>query len=367
MLEQKLLVGRGEECQIALDDASVSRVHVEVLRTEHGLMILDQGSSNGLRINGADLPSAMLRSGDVVELGDVRLKFVPAGVEDVVMQAAPASVRATDTAVVGMSRSGSSRGGMMALYGGAAVLLVAVIALAVRPSEDAPTVTSVRVEPAEAAEPAEPAAEVTIANRGSDAAGKLLDEAKSLAGENIVLAHRKLAEIPQDSALRQTEAFRAIERQWADELLKAASESPDAEERRSLLDTVAKNPGVDAERRLRAASELAKLDEGLEAVDVADLPSADNRRRQGAKAASVAVNGKPRAVPAQVPRRARPGVVTPAKTQRASVRPAATDSSETDEDRSADAPETPPPAPKPAPKPAPEPTPESELIRDSPF
>ena len=54
LLEQKLLVGRGEECQIALDDASVSRVHVEVLRTEHGLMILDQGSSNGLRINGAD-------------------------------------------------------------------------------------------------------------------------------------------------------------------------------------------------------------------------------------------------------------------------------------------------------------------------
>ena len=65
LIEQKLLVGRGEECQIALDDASVSRVHVEVLRTEHGLMILDQGSSNGLRINGADLPSAMLRSGDV--------------------------------------------------------------------------------------------------------------------------------------------------------------------------------------------------------------------------------------------------------------------------------------------------------------
>src|SRR5688572_13372993 len=129
LTEQKLLVGRGEECQIALDDASVSRVHVEVLRTEHGLMILDQGSSNGLRINGADLPSAMLRSGDVVELGDVRLKFVPAGVEDVVTQAAPASVRAVDSTVSTPPRT-SARGGMMALYGGVVVLLGALIALA---------------------------------------------------------------------------------------------------------------------------------------------------------------------------------------------------------------------------------------------
>ena len=105
LTEQKLLVGRGEECQIALDDASVSRVHVEVLRTEHGLMILDQGSSNGLRINGADLPSAMLRSGDVVELGDVRLKFVPAGVEDVVTQAAPLPTRAAELDPMPRSRS----------------------------------------------------------------------------------------------------------------------------------------------------------------------------------------------------------------------------------------------------------------------
>lgn len=364
LTEQKLLVGRGEECQIALDDASVSRVHVEVLRTEHGLMILDQGSSNGLRINGADLPSAMLRSGDVVELGDVRLKFVPAGVEDVVMQAAPASGRAPDSTVAGLPRGRSTRGGMMALYGGAAVLLAAVIALAVRPSEDAPTVTSVRVEPAETAETHE-AATAELAPEGPQ---KVLDEARGLAAENVVLAHRKLAEIPQDSALRQTEAFRAIERQWADELLKAAAESPDAEERRSLLDTVAKNPGVDAERRQRAANELAKLDEGLEAVDVADLPSADGRRRANAKTSSVAMNSKAKAAQPPVPRRARPqaGVVAPAKTQRASVRPAVSAPAGETEDKADEAPEPPPaPPPKPAPKPAPDP--DSELIRDSPF
>ncbi len=349
LTEQKLLVGRGEECQIALDDASVSRVHVEVLRTEHGLMILDQGSSNGLRINGADLPSAMLRSGDVVELGDVRLKFVPAGVEDVVTQAAPLSTRAAELDQLPRSRSGK---GAMALYMGGALIAVAVIALAVRPVEDTPTATSVRLEPAE------PAAELAPepAPARVDVAAKLLEEANGLVTEGaIVAAHRKLAEIPQDSSLRQSEAFKSIERRWADEIFKAAEESPDPQERRNLLDKVAKTPEVDAERRQRAANELAKLEEGVQAVDVADLPSADGKTH--AKPApkpptSVALAAKPKPQPAAAPRR----------------QPAASKRTE-DASEGSEAP-APAPAPKPAakPQPAPEPgLPASELTREPPF
>jgi pSer/pThr/pTyr-binding forkhead associated (FHA) protein len=366
LTEQKLLVGRGEECQIALDDASVSRVHVEVLRTEHGLMILDQGSSNGLRINGADLPSAMLRSGDVVELGDVRLKFVPAGVEDVVTQASPVGVRSVEAVPVGPPKS--SGRGTLAMYGGAVVLLGAVIALAVRPSEETPTVTSVRVEPAETAE-----IDSTNAERAAQGSSKILDEARALAADNIVMAHRKLSEIPQDSTLRQTEAFRAIEQRWADEILRAAEESPDPEERRSLLDTVAKTPEVDAERRLRAASELAKLDEGLEAVDVADLPSADNKGRKLKPSVAMGTKSKPPA--GTTPRRARPQPNTgaAAKTQKVGVRPTITppddDGQGSDENTKPAAPvEQPaPPPPKAAPKPQEPARSDSELTRDPPF
>jgi pSer/pThr/pTyr-binding forkhead associated (FHA) protein len=360
LTEQKLLVGRGEECQIALDDASVSRVHVEVLRTEHGLMILDQGSSNGLRINGADLPSAMLRSGDVVELGDVRLKFVPAGVEDVVTQAAPMSTRAAEIDPSPRSRSGR---GAMALYGGAALLVVAVIALAVRPSEETPTATTVRLP-----ETSEPVAEVPPEKAPpprADGTNRLLEEASSLATEGaIVAAHRKLSEIPQDSSLRQSEAFKSIERRWADEIFKAAEESPDPVERRSLLDKVAKTPEVDQERRQRAATELAKLEEGVSSVDVADLPNADKNHGKNAKpqtsVALAANKPKPPAPPAATPppRRAHAPVGTRGRTD---------DSA----DGHADAPEAPPPpAPKPPVKQQPAPEtglPASELTREPPF
>jgi pSer/pThr/pTyr-binding forkhead associated (FHA) protein len=370
LLEQKLLVGRGEECQIALDDASVSRVHVEVLRTEHGLMILDQGSSNGLRINGADLPSAMLRSGDVVELGDVRLKFVPAGVEDVVMQAAPAMGRVSDAVPMSLPPSNGRRG-TMALSVGALLVVGVGIALAMRPSEETPTATSVQVEAAETAELSEGAA----AARASEGPGKILDEARELAaGGNIVMAHRKLSEIPQDSTLRQTEAFRDIEQRWADEIFKTADESPDPEERRSLLDKVARTPEVDAERRLRAASELAKLGDDLEAMDVADLPNADSRssRPRGSKPSTVVMSGKSRVIHGTAPRRARaqPGSPPVAKTQKVGVRPTVTAPPAAEEDEGSQTKEAPDPPPPPAPKPKPpqEPAkPDSELIRDSPF
>ncbi len=370
LLEHKLLIGRGEECQIALDDASVSRVHVEVLRTEHGLMILDQGSSNGLRINGADLPSAMLRSGDVVELGDVRLKFVPAGVEDVVMQATPVAAHPIDAMPVAVPRSSPGRG-TVALYAGAAALVVAIIALAVRPSEDTPTVTSVRVEAAEAAEAVEPAAQP---ERIPDGVSKILEEARGLADSNIVLAHRRLSEIPQDSTLRQTDVFRDIEQRWADEIMRVANESPDLEERRRLLDTVAKTPEVDADRRSRAATELAKLDENLEAVDVADLPSADGKGKKTNKPSNALVlNGKTKpaatsSTPRRSPARPQPTPSAAPKTQRVGIRPTPTAPDQgSDDEAKNDAQDEAPPPPPPKPAPKQEPKTDSEVIRDIPF
>jgi len=374
LLEHKLLIGRGEECQIALDDASVSRVHVEVLRTEHGLMILDQGSSNGLRINGADLPSAMLRSGDVVELGDVRLKFVPSGVEDVVMQASPVAAHPQDAMPVAVPRSSPSRGTVV-LYGGAVALVCAIIALAVRPSEETPTVTSVRVEPAEAAEAAE-ANEPTPPEQAQEGPSKILEEARGLADTNIVLAHRRLAEIPQDSTLRQTPMFKDIEQRWADEILRAANESPDLEERRRLLDTVAKTPEVDVDRRTRAANELAKLDENLEAVDVSDLPSADGKNRKASKSSNALVmNGKTKpptgaATPRRSATRPQPTTSSTPQTKRVGIRPTLTPSdqgADDDEDSKSEAPVDAPPPPKPAPKPQESPKSDSEVIRDIPF
>lgn len=80
LLDKKLLIGRGEECDLTLPDTSVSRVHASLLRDEHGRFhISDQKSSNGVRVNGMEITKIPLYAGDIVELGDVHLQFVPKG------------------------------------------------------------------------------------------------------------------------------------------------------------------------------------------------------------------------------------------------------------------------------------------------
>jgi ABC transport system ATP-binding/permease protein len=285
LTEQKLLVGRGEECQIALDDASVSRVHLEVIRTEHGLMVLDQGSSNGLRINGTDLPSAMLRSGDLLELGDVRLKFVPAGVEDVAVgfTDGAAHVAEASPAHVSMRSTPPRTVPAVALFGVGVVALAIAIGLALRSSgDDDDSVAVVSTTPAEPAAPAV-----------SDGPTALLAEAKALAEQGaVVLAHRKLNDVPADSAIRQTEEFKEIERRWADEIFRAAEVSPDPAERRRMLERIARTTALDPDRRRRAAEELDKLDAEVQAVPVSELPNADAKGR--AKMTVVAKQKPPR-------------------------------------------------------------------------
>jgi pSer/pThr/pTyr-binding forkhead associated (FHA) protein len=365
LTEQKLLVGRGEECQIALDDASVSRVHLEVIRTEHGLMVLDQGSSNGLRINGTDLPSAMLRSGDLLELGDVRLKFVPAGVEDVPVAFGDgaALVAEASPAHVSMRATPQRSAPAVALFGLGIVALLIAIVLAVRSGGgDDESTTAANAPPVEPAAPAV-----------ADGPSALLAEAKALAEQGaVVLAHRKLNDVPADSALRQSEEFKDIERRWADEIFRAAEVSPDPAERRRMLERIARTTALDPDRRRRAADELAKLDAEVDAVPVSDLPNADPRGR--AKMAAAAKQQPPR------PQRK---VMAPSRASRPSgaggdpgAEPATAPSAEPAPAAAAAAEPAAPATPKPqesaaAPKPKPAPQKEAkegpELIRSIPF
>jgi pSer/pThr/pTyr-binding forkhead associated (FHA) protein len=74
------LIGRGDECDIAVNHASVSRIHAELHYIEDNRYeIIDRRSSNGLRVNGVDLPQGIIEARDIIELGDVVLKFIPAG------------------------------------------------------------------------------------------------------------------------------------------------------------------------------------------------------------------------------------------------------------------------------------------------
>lgn len=65
----KLTVGRSPECDIFLNDMTVSRMHATIERTPAGYTITDADSFNGLWVNNLNVKDAALQDGDVVQIG----------------------------------------------------------------------------------------------------------------------------------------------------------------------------------------------------------------------------------------------------------------------------------------------------------
>ena len=72
---ERLTIGRSRECEILVDDPNVSRRHAEVRKTIEGWMIVDLGSTNGVKVNGKRVQEEVLRPGDTITLGLVELHF----------------------------------------------------------------------------------------------------------------------------------------------------------------------------------------------------------------------------------------------------------------------------------------------------
>jgi len=70
------VVGRSRECDIVLEDVGVSRRHAEIRPTEDGWLLIDLGSTNGVRVNDRALRGKhQLQLGDRIELGTTELVF----------------------------------------------------------------------------------------------------------------------------------------------------------------------------------------------------------------------------------------------------------------------------------------------------
>jgi pSer/pThr/pTyr-binding forkhead associated (FHA) protein len=247
---ERLVIGRGEECEVSVNHPSVSRVHAEIRRIGDGRWeIVDLSSANGVRVNGSELPNSLLDSRDVIELGDVVLKFLPAG--EIYIPGPDDALR--------LDRYTQIKAGLplwlkiavvLALAAGAAVLVMVLRAPAPAP---APIVKS----------------------EGVDPVGQLLKEAKALLSKGDVEgAMQRATGIPESSNLRASSDFRAIQDAWADAMLDKADKAQDPNEKRALLDRIAGTPSVDPARRKRAADEVEALQKA--AVDITELPSDDD-------------------------------------------------------------------------------------------
>lgn len=74
--EGRTLIGRSPECQVFLDDVTVSRRHAELLREGDAFSIRDLGSLNGTYVNREPVDSAVLANGDEVQIGKFRLVYL---------------------------------------------------------------------------------------------------------------------------------------------------------------------------------------------------------------------------------------------------------------------------------------------------
>jgi pSer/pThr/pTyr-binding forkhead associated (FHA) protein len=74
-LEERTLIGRGEQCDVQLDDDRVSNDHVELARHGESYLLTDLGSLNGTVVNGRVVGSPQrLHNADVIQLGAHRLE-----------------------------------------------------------------------------------------------------------------------------------------------------------------------------------------------------------------------------------------------------------------------------------------------------
>ena len=82
-------IGRHKECDIVLEDMTVSRMHAELQRRDHGFVLVDGGSLNGTYVNRRPAGSVRLQDGDQIWIGKARFTFHTAAVGTTTAQRVP--------------------------------------------------------------------------------------------------------------------------------------------------------------------------------------------------------------------------------------------------------------------------------------
>ena len=76
--EERLVLGRNEDCDLAIDAPEVSGRHAVIVTVVNDHFLEDLGSTNGTLVNGKRITRHLLENNDVVILGPYRLKYLNA-------------------------------------------------------------------------------------------------------------------------------------------------------------------------------------------------------------------------------------------------------------------------------------------------
>jgi len=72
---QVTVLGRDPDADIVVDDPGVSRKHLEIRVTPQGVIATDLGSTNGLFVEGHQVPAATLLDGNTLTIGRTRIMY----------------------------------------------------------------------------------------------------------------------------------------------------------------------------------------------------------------------------------------------------------------------------------------------------
>ena len=73
---ERTRIGRSPDCEIFLDDVTVSRNHAVLVAQDGKFFVEDQGSLNGTFVNRRRIDNQELENGDELQIGKYRLTFV---------------------------------------------------------------------------------------------------------------------------------------------------------------------------------------------------------------------------------------------------------------------------------------------------
>lgn len=72
---QELVIGRDPQCAFPLDETTVSRRHALLQKKWGGVVVVDLSSKNGTFVNGERVEEKLLKNGDSVMVGSVKLRY----------------------------------------------------------------------------------------------------------------------------------------------------------------------------------------------------------------------------------------------------------------------------------------------------
>jgi pSer/pThr/pTyr-binding forkhead associated (FHA) protein len=296
--------GRAEDLDAWVNHRSISREHAEVVQDDTGAYrIVDLGSANGLRVNGQDVRDAALQPGDVIEMGQVRFRFVGRGEvytfdadRTIQMEAVPSGAgRAPMIAAAGILVVAVAIGGVIAMGGGNAddQEPIATPIEEFEPASSSPTAEAAMPSPAAAAATAEDE------ERYRDEVSRCRSAFENARyDEAILAAQRALAVMAggEDAERCKVEADNAVaERQRFEEAERAYRRREYQQAWSSLADIASDSPFLVG----RAADRLLS---GLASASVNEAGNLVNRRRyDDARTLAQAVVDMDRRLPDRIP------------------------------------------------------------------